>query len=306
MTLRLGVIAGPTASGKTGLAVEVAHRLGSEIVSADSRQVYVGLDLGTGKDLHEYSRVTPPVPCHLVDVAAPDEVYTLYRYLRDCAEVMRDAALRSPFARGRTPLLLVGGTGLYVEAVVRGFRVNEAPPDRELRRRLEGRPLTELVARLERVAPEIAARTDLGRPRRVVRALEIAEGRRRGVDARLPAPPPFEARVTVVDAERAWLRRRIAARLRQRLEAGMVNEVRGLLARGLPPERLESLGLEYREVGRYLAGAASYAEMVDRLEVQIGRLAKRQQTWFRGMERRGVPVTWIAPGDADAALRAIG
>ncbi len=306
MTLRLGVIAGPTASGKTGMAVEVAHRLGSEIVSADARQVYAGLDLGTGKDLDEYSRVTPPVPYHLVDVAAPDEVYTLYRYLQDCADVMRHAARRSPFADGSTPLLLVGGTGLYVEAVVRGFRVDGAPPDPELRRRLEGRPLAELVARLARVAPELAARTDLRRPRRVVRALEIVEGRRRGVAGRPPALPPFEARVTVVAAERAWLRRRIAARLRERLEAGMVDEVRQLLARGLPPERLESLGLEYREIGRYLAGAASHAEMVARLEVQIGRLAKRQQTWFRGMERRGVPVTWVRPGDAEAVLGAIG
>jgi len=306
VTLRLGVIAGPTASGKTGLAVDVAHRLGSEIVSADSRQVYRGLDLGTGKDLDEYSRVTPPVRHHLIDVAPPAEVYTLYRFLRDCAEVLRDAARRPPFADGSVPLLLVGGTGLYVEAVVRGFRVDEAPPDPELRRRLEGLPLAELVERLERAAPDLAARTDLGRPRRVVRALEIAEGRRRGAGGRLPAPPPFEARVTVVDADREWLRRRIAVRLRERLEAGMVDEVRRLLAGGLPYERLESLGLEYREIGRYLAGAVTYAEMVARLEVRIGRFAKRQQTWFRGMERRGVPVTWIRPGDADAVLRATG
>lgn len=304
MTLHLGVIAGPTASGKTGLAVEVAHRLGSEIVSADSRQVYVDLDLGTGKDLHEYARVTPPVPYHLVDLVPPSEVYTLYRFLADCRRVLADAAARPPFAAGTTPLLLVGGSGLYVEGVVRRYRVADAAPDPELRDRLAARPLADLVARLRRQAPELAAHTDLGRRRRVIRALEVAAA---GTPGRAGAAwPPMRTTVLVVDADPAWLRRRIAVRLEQRLAAGMVEEVRRLLAAGLPAARLESLGLEYREIGRYLAGDVSYDGMVATLETRIAQLAKRQRTWFRGMARRGVGVTWIRPGDVDAVLRAVG
>lgn len=306
MTLHLAVIAGPTASGKTGLAVEVAHKLGSEIVSADSRQVYVGLDLGTGKDLAEYARVVPPVPYHLIDIVPPTEVYTLFRFAVDCRRVLADAAGRAPFAGGGTPLLLVGGSGLYVEAVVRRYEVADVAPDPALRQQLAAVPLASLVAELRRVAPELATRTDLARRRRVVRALEVAAAGGSGGTIDAAAWPALRTTVMVVDAEPAWLRRRIAARLSERLATGMVDEVRDLLVHGLPPARLDALGLEYREIGRYLAGDVSHREMVEILGTRIARFAKRQRTWFRGMARRGVAVTWIRPGDVAGVLRALG
>jgi len=307
MSVQLVVIVGPTACGKTRLAVEVAHRISSEIISADSRQVYRGLDIGTGKDLGEYSRVTPPVPYHLIDVVEPEEVYTIFRYQQDFYRVLRTKAGEGKYDSGETPLILAGGSGLYVEAVVRDFRIRDVPRSRELRARLAGRDHQELVATLEREDPVLSAETDLSSTRRVVRALEIAEFARTG-RVRTSVPPGVDLRFSVfgVTVERGELRRRIGLRLRSRIEEGMVEEVRGLLERGLSPRRLEELGLEYREIGEYLVGKKSLDEAVADLELAIGRLAKRQETWFRGMERRGVPIRWIDPEDTRAVLSACG
>ena len=310
MSLHLVAIVGPTASGKTRLAVEVASQIGSEILSADSRQVYRGLDLGAGKDLGEYSRVTPPVPYHLIDVVEPEEVYTIFRYQQDCYRVLRAKAEEEKYGSGETPLILVGGSGLYVEAVVRDFRIADVPRNRELRERLAGRGRDELVAELERKDPALCAETDLSSTRRVIRALEIADFDRgpAGTPPRSENREGVDLRFTVfgVIVERRKLRRRIALRLRSRLEEGMVEEVRGLLERGLSFRRLEELGLEYRELGKYLLGRKSLDEAVGDLELAIGRFAKRQETWFRGMERRGVPIRWIDPEDTRAVLSACG
>jgi tRNA dimethylallyltransferase len=298
MSSRVLVITGPTASGKTRLGVEIAHRLGSEIVSADSRQVYRGLDIGTGKDLDEYRAVVPPVPVHLVDVADPGESYTVFHFQRDCYRLIESWSCGP---RADVPLVMVGGTGLWVEAAVCGWELADVPPDPELRARLQDAGLAELVARLREADPELAARTDTSTARRVVRALEISEARRRGL-----APPgprlevAVEWRVLAVDVPPGELAQRIHRRLVARLETGLVDEVRGLLDRGVDWRWLDRLGLEYREITAYLRGEKPFRNMVDDLDTAIRRLAKRQRTWIRGMPRRGVPVEWIGPDDAMA------
>ena len=304
MTLHVAVVVGPTATGKTRLGVEVAHRLGSEILSADSRQVYRGLDLGTGKDLEEYAAVTPAVPYHLIDIADPAEVFTVFDFQQACFDVLRQLARRPEVASGEVPPVMVGGSGLYVEAVLRGYRIADVPEDPELRTRLRGIPVDALRERLESLAPELARRTDMTSSKRVIRALEIAAAAgTRGVPCSRPLGLPVRFSVFGIRVARNALRRRIAERVDDRLARGMVDEVRRLREQGLSWQRLDMLGLEYREIARHLRGEAGLAEMRDRLAVRIGQFAKRQDTYFRGMERRGVPIQWIAAGDVDAVMR---
>ncbi len=300
MKLRLAVIVGPTASGKTWLGVRVAHRLGSEIVSADSRQVYRGLDIGTGKDLAEYSRVDPPVPYHLTDVADVRDVYSLFHYQRDCYATLRELAGRPPFAGGECPLLLVGGTGLYVEAVLRQYRFAQVPEDPELRQRLGQESREALDERLKREDPKRWERTDRSTRRRLVRALEIVEwSREHPVEETPPLGLDLVFQVFCVTIQREGLQERIRERLIRRIEEGMVDEARRLLDEGVRRERLDELGLEYRELAAHLAGEKSLEQMIDDLARAIRRFAKRQETWFRGMERRGIPVTVVGPDDVD-------
>jgi tRNA dimethylallyltransferase len=303
MSLRLLVVVGPTALGKTWLGVQIAHRLGSEIISADSRQVYRGLDLGTGKDLHEYAAVRPPVPYHMIDIVDPETVYTVYRFQQDCYRLLREKAGESRYGSGRVPLLMVGGSGLYVEAVLRRYEIANVAEDPELRQELASCSHRALVERLQLEAPELAATTDLDNPTRVIRALEIsARSQRAPLGYSEPPGVEFTASVLGVRAPMDQVYRRISERVDQRLEQGMVDEVRRLLAGGLPRQRLKSLGMEYREIGAFLAGEASFEQMVERLKREIRRLAKRQMTYLRGMERRGTPIRWIDPGDVEAAL----
>jgi tRNA dimethylallyltransferase len=300
--IRLTVIAGPTAAGKTRLAVDVAHELGSQIVSVDSRQVYRGLDIGSGKDLDEYRRTTPPVPVHLVDVADPGDVYSVFHYQSDCYRLFAAAAQRSPFREG-TPLVMAGGTGLYLEAVLKGYRIPDVPEDPLLREGLMTQEREELVGQLRRQDPSLASKTDLSNKKRVVRALEIAARARQGPIRYSDAPPlKLKASVFVVEIDRRELNRRIDERLEERLACGLVEEVRDLLEAGLPPARMVQLGLEYREVTAYLTGGKKYNRMTADLKQGIHLFAKRQQTWFRGLERRGIPVTWVAPGDKTPIL----
>jgi tRNA dimethylallyltransferase len=303
MTLRVAVILGPTATGKTRLAVTVAHGLGSEIVSADSRQVYTGLDLGTGKDLYEYRSVSPPVAHHLIDICDPRDTYTVFDFQRDCYRVIEDRAGDPRLGEGTVPLLLVGGSGLYIEAVIRGYRIADVPEDPELRSRLMERSHADLVEELRRWDPERAAATDLASKKRVVRALEVAEHRGKAPLA-LSKPPPIDVTYAVfgVEVERDVLRARIAERVERRLALGMVDEVRRLLDCGVGFARLQMLGMEYREISSYLRGDVTYHRMVSNLKRKIGQLAKRQMTYFRGMERRGIPIHWLGPDDLQELL----
>ena len=283
-TAPLLVIIGPTASGKTRRAVDVARALDAEIISGDSRQVYRGMDLGTGKDLEEYG----DVPYHLIDVAPAGYKYNLYEFLRDY-----DAAEARVRAAGRMPLLC-GGTGLYVESVLKGIHLPEVPADPELRARLEGRSLEELTAILSEMK-SLHNTTDVDTAKRAIRAIEIETFYSRHPDAAAQAAPSprTDAVVVGVAIDRESRRQRISARLQARIEAGMTQEVESLLARGVPPEDLMYYGLEYKYVTQYVTGLITFQDMHKSLETAIHQFAKRQMTWFRGMERRGRRVHWL-------------
>ncbi len=283
--LDLLVITGPTASGKTRLGALVAHRLGGEIISADSRQVYRGMDIGTGKDLEDYIVEGCRVPSHLIDIRDPGYKYNVYEYQQDFLKAYED--IRS---RGKLPVL-VGGTGLYVEAVLKGYRLIRVPVDPEYRASLEGKTMEELAALLASYK-KLHNVTDLDTRKRVIRALEIehyyAAHPEEGGDY-----PLIRAKVFGVQVDRDTRRARISRRLRERLEAGMTGEVKKLLREGVSHETLRYYGLEYKYISLYLLGEMDYDTMVRRLETAIHQFAKRQMTWFRGMERRGIPITWI-------------
>lgn len=284
MSTSLIVITGPTASGKTKRAVDLARAIGGEIISADSRQIYRGMDLGTGKDLAEYG----DVPYHLIDICPAGYKYNLFEYLRDFAAVRADIETRGKFP------ILCGGTGLYVESVLKGLKLPEVPADPQLRQRLEGKSLEELTEILSSMKT-LHNVTDIDTAKRAIRAIEIQTYYHNHPEAaRQVEPHPLtDALVIGVDIDRDSRRKRITARLHERLEHGMVEEVRRLIRSGIPPEDLIYYGLEYKFLTMYITGELTYDEMVSRLEIAIHQFAKRQMTWFRGMEQRGFPIKWL-------------
>lgn len=274
------VVLGPTASGKTRLGVQLAGATGGEIISADSRQVYRGMDIGTGKDLAEYGEV----PYHLINIRNPDEEFSLYHFQRECLATI--AELNS---RGRLPVL-VGGTGLYLESVLRGHLLPEVPENSALRNRLASLSLHELQEVLRQSRESNHNTTDLLDRDRLLRAIEIAEYTREHG----PEPlPDFVATVLGIRWERDVLRKRITARLRQRLEEGMIDEVRALHDSGISWERLDYFGLEYRFIGQHLRGELNRNDLFQKLNSAIHDFAKRQETWFRRMERNGILIHWL-------------
>ncbi|MCX5828623.1 MAG: tRNA (adenosine(37)-N6)-dimethylallyltransferase MiaA [Deltaproteobacteria bacterium] len=313
------VILGPTASGKTRLAVRLAKDQGGEIISADSRQVYRGMDLGTGKDLLDYTLEGVAIPFHLVDIVEPLEEFHLFAYQRLFHRCFKDVT-----ARGALPVL-VGGSGMYLEAVIRSYDLQEVPENKDLRRELDNLDMDALASRLRAIQPDLHNKTDLLDRERLLRAIEIAEVTR--VKRAQPADgmpdinplasglwphasdtgPPVSGiwpLVIGVRWERAVLRRRITDRLHARLQSGMVEEVAALHQRGVSWERLYHFGLEYRYISQYLQGLTSFDDMAKTLNTRIHQFAKRQDTWFRRMERLGVVIHWI-PGDDYAALRSL-
>lgn len=286
MRPELITVLGPTACGKTTLAVALAARLGTGVISADSRQVYRRMDIGTGKDLDDY--LLPDgrrVPCYLTDIVEPGYKYNVYEYQRDFLAVYR--RLR---ADGQLPVLC-GGTGMYIEAVLRGFRLVSVPVNEPLRASLEGKSLEELTAILGRYKT-LHNTTDVDTVKRAVRGIEIEEyyATHPATDDEFPA---IRSLVVGLDVSREVRRERITRRLLQRLDGGMADEVRGLLDEGIAPEDLMYYGLEYKFVTQYVVGQLSYDDMVRQLETAIHQFAKRQMTWFRGMERRGIPICWL-------------
>ena len=302
-------ILGPTASGKTPLAAVLAAALpaapdgsvGAEIISADSRQVYRRMDIGTGKDLADYEDTNTPrkIPYHLIDICEPGTKYNLFQYQQDFID-----AYNNIIDRGKLPILC-GGTGLYIEAVLKGYQLSPVPQNPELRASLEGKSLEELTAMLRELKAKngnvMHNTTDVDSCQRAIRAIEIELGQqnhpltsqRLRVGATAGIPSPLTSLIIGLAIDRDLRREKITRRLKARLDEGMVDEIRGLLDEGIPAEDLTYYGLEYKYVTEYIIGKLSYNEMFRQLEIAIHQFAKRQMTWFRGMERRGFTIHWI-------------
>ena len=278
-------ILGPTASGKTPLAAHLADRLGTEIISGDSRQIYRRMDLGTGKDLVDYVVDGRPVPYHLIDIVEPGYKYNVFEYQRDFLKAYEEIT-----AKGKTPILC-GGTGMYIESVLKGYRLFPVPENPELRASLEGKPLEELTRILEGYK-KLHNSTDVDTAKRAIRAIEIEEYYKQQ-PPEYREFPSLESLIVGVDIDRELRREKITRRLKQRLDEGMVEEVRGLLAEGIPAENLIYYGLEYKFLTQYAIGELTFDEMFVQLETAIHQFAKRQMTWFRGMERRGFTIHWL-------------
>lgn len=278
-------ILGPTASGKTQFAAALADRLDAEIISADSRQVYRGMDIGTGKDLVDYKVGDRMIPYHLIDIADAGAKYNLYQYQTDFLE-----AYNSIKSRGKR-VVLCGGSGLYLESILRGYRLVSAPENPELRRSLEGKSLAELTEILKGYK-ELHNTTDVDTAKRAIRAIEIEECYRQTPVSEKEFPK-LSSLTVGIDIDRELRRQRITDRLEARLQEGMIEEVQRLLDNGVKAEDLISYGLEYRYVTLYLTGQLELRYMKKELEVAIHQFAKRQMTWFRGMEKRGTHIEWV-------------
>ncbi len=285
MKCDLITILGPTASGKTPLAAALADKLGTEIISGDSRQVYRRMDLGTGKDLVDYVVDGRPVPYHLIDIVEPGYKYNVFEYQRDFLKAYEEIV-----AKGKLPVLC-GGTGMYIESVLKGYRLLPVPENPELRASLEGKTLEELTDILSRYK-KLHNSTDVDTAKRAIRAIEIEEYYKQQ-PPEYREFPSLKSLIVGVDIDRELRREKITRRLKQRLDEGMVEEVRGLLTEGVSAENLIYYGLEYKFLTQYVIGELTFEEMFQQLETAIHQFAKRQMTWFRGMERRGFTIHWL-------------
>jgi tRNA dimethylallyltransferase len=279
------LVTGPTASGKTSLASNIAQRIGGEIISVDSRQVYRGMNLGTGKDYDDYRVNGIVIPCHLIDIVDPGYKYNVFEYQRDFNRIYSDLKRRKIFP------VVCGGSGLYADSIISGYKMFEVPPDSGLRIELEKKSMKELKDILStfKILHNI---TDLDTKKRVIRAIEIEHSVRNKLNLKSEFPK-VRALLTGIQFDRETRRKRITDRLRKRLESGMVDEVKNLIEMGVSSETLIYYGLEYKFIALYLSGKVSYQEMVRDLEIAIHQFSKRQMTWFRGMERRGIKIHWI-------------
>ncbi len=291
MAKNLIVILGATASGKTALAVRLAYGLGGEIISADSRQVYRGMDLGTGKDLNQYVIAGKQINYHLIDVVEPQEEFSLYDFQKQFYEIFTDLRQKNILP------ILVGGTGLYLESVLAAYDLPIAPRDEKLRKKLSAKTKQELQEMLLSLKPNVHNKTDLEYEERLIRAIEIESARK--LTSNKSYKPDIDAVVFGIRWERKILRQRITNRLKERLNQGMVEEVKTLYGRGISWQRLESFGLEYRYIALYLQNKINYEEMTEELNTGIHQFAKRQETWFRRMEKKNIAINWISGDDYD-------
>jgi tRNA dimethylallyltransferase len=279
------VVTGPTASGKTSLAATIAQKVGGEIISADSRQVYRGMNLGTGKDYDDYHVNGYHIPYHLIDIADPGYKYNVFEYQRDFIKVYSDLKKRKVFP------VVCGGSGMYADCIITGYKMFEVPPDSGLRIELEKKSMEELREILSTLK-SLHNTTDIDTKKRVIRAIEI-EHSSRNKRNQISEFPEIQALLIGILFDRDARRKRISERLKQRLDSGMIDEVKNLIQKGINAETLIYYGLEYKFITLFLTGKMSYQEMVRDLETAIHQFAKRQMTWFRGMERRGIKIHWI-------------
>jgi tRNA dimethylallyltransferase len=289
------IILGPTATGKTKVAVQVALKTNGEIISADSRQVFRGMNIGTGKDLDEYTVGNQHIPYHLIDIAEPGEEYSVFRFQQDFLKAYHNIT-----KRGKTPILC-GGTGFYMESVLKQYRLDPVPENPELRKSLATKTDEELIAMLASMR-KLHNKTDIEERSRLIRIIEIDTFYLENPNSVLKFPE-MNCEVFGITFEREIIRQRITSRLEQRLQEGMIEEVQNLLQQGVSPQRLCSYGLEYKFVTQYIKGELSKQEMFRLLNIAIHQFAKRQMTWFRKMEREGINIQWIN-SDASAEEKA--
>ncbi|MEN6621843.1 MAG: tRNA (adenosine(37)-N6)-dimethylallyltransferase MiaA [Smithella sp.] len=290
MAKKMIVVLGATATGKTKMAVRLAYELKGEIISADSRQVYKGLDIGTGKDLKDYLISDNKISYHLIDIINPEEEFNVFSFQTGFYQIYNDIVQRDFIP------IMVGGTGLYLESVILNYNLPNAPHDLQLRRELNVKSISELQEYLLTLKLNLHNKTDFEDKERLIRAIEIERARLRQPGKNYKKPL-IDAAVFGIRWERSMLRKLITARLKKRLEEGLIEEVKSLQSSGLSWARLDNLGLEYRYVSRYLQNILNYNEMFDKLNTSIHQFAKRQETWFRRMERKGIIINWIDGND---------
>lgn len=294
------IILGPTAVGKTAIGVAVARAFNGEIISADSRQTYRHLDIGSGKDLADYAEGPegPAVPYHLIDITELPAEYNVYNYQQDFYKAFKDIT-----ARGKLPVV-VGGTGMYVDAIVRDYQLVILPENKKLHEELEATPLEVLAERLMKLQPDLHTKNDLLEKDRVIKALEIIEAKKQGLDSTSVQRPEIKPLILGTTLPRPQLWENISIRLRERLDGGMLDEVQSIHDSGISWERLEKLGLEYRFCSQYLQGKiASKEELFEGLFIAIRQFAKRQKTWFRMMEKKGVEIHWLKPDSKEERIK---
>lgn len=285
------ILLGPTAVGKTSIGVALAGNFDGEIISADSRQTYRHLDIGSGKDLDEYNFEGKPLPYHLIDITELPAEYNVYNYQKDFYRVFKDISLRKKLP------VVVGGTGMYLDAVVRGYEMVILPENPGLHAELEAKSLEELGKMLLKEQPDLHVMADLKEKERVIKALEIIEAKKNGIESTAVERPDIRPFIIGTTLPRAELWKNISVRLKERLDGGMIEEVEGIYKSGITFERLEKLGLEYRFCSEYLQGKyKSRDELEEKLFIAIRQFAKRQETWFRMMERKGVEIHWLSFG----------
>ena len=291
------IFLGPTAVGKTSIGVGFAHHFGGEVISADSRQTYRHLDIGSGKDLSEYNINGQNVPYHLIDIIDLPAEYTVYNYQQDFYKAFKEI-------QGRSKLpVVIGGTGMYLDSIVRDYQLVNLPENKALHEELENTPLEILAERLLKLQPDLHVMADLQEKDRVIKALEIIAAKEAGYDTTSASRPDIRPLIFGITLPRPQLWQNISVRLKERLDEGMLDEVRSIHESGISWERLEKLGLEYRYCSLFLQGKIdSEQELFDKLFIAIRQFAKRQETWFRMMEKKGVEIIWLEPDSKENRL----